>query len=135
MESLECPNALANHVLSKPEFPGLGKYVVARPIAFTHANFGGKTRHQFVTKTWSFRDILAMARTGTAKQAKGFSFLTTQLTRWRSAVRARTGLPSNLLTCSRVFVPAGMRLNFLGDPPLSHFARVAGLNLARGVNL
>src|SRR5271156_2396256 len=54
---------------------------------------GGKTRHQFVTKTRSFRGIFAMVRTGKAKQAKRFSFLTTQLTRWRSAVRARTGLP------------------------------------------
>jgi len=34
-----------------------------------------------------------MVRTGKAKQANRFSFLTTQLTRWRSAVRARTGLP------------------------------------------
>jgi hypothetical protein len=34
-----------------------------------------------------------MVRTGKAKQAKGFSFLTTQLTRCRSAVRARTDLP------------------------------------------
>jgi hypothetical protein len=34
-----------------------------------------------------------MVRTGKAKQARRFSFLTTQLTRWRSAVRARTGLP------------------------------------------
>jgi hypothetical protein len=34
-----------------------------------------------------------MVRTGKAKQAKRFSFLTTQLTRWRPAVRARTGLP------------------------------------------
>ena len=34
-----------------------------------------------------------MVRTGKAKQTKRFSFLTTQLTRWRSAVRARTGLP------------------------------------------
>jgi hypothetical protein len=66
---------------------------VPRPIAFTHANFGGKTRHQFVTKTRSFGDIFAMVRTGKAKQAKRFSFLTTQLTRWRPAVRARTGLP------------------------------------------
>src|SRR5271170_6793642 len=54
---------------------------------------GGKTRHQFVTKTRSFRGIFAMVRTGKAKQAKRFSFLTTQLTRWTSAVRARTGLP------------------------------------------
>jgi hypothetical protein len=34
-----------------------------------------------------------MVRTGKARQAKRFSFLTTQLTRWRPAVRARTGLP------------------------------------------
>jgi hypothetical protein len=72
---------------------GLGKHVVLRPIAFTGGNFGGKTRHQFVTETLSFRDIFAMVRTGNAKQAKRFSFLTTQLTRWRPAVRARTDLP------------------------------------------
>jgi hypothetical protein len=56
-----------------------------------------ETRHQFVTKTRSFKDIFAMVRTGKAKQAKRFSFLTTQLTRWRSAVRARTGLPYPLM--------------------------------------
>ena len=55
---------------------------------YAHANFGGKTRHQFVTKTWSFRGIFAMVRIEKAKQAKGFSFLTTQLTRWKSAIRA-----------------------------------------------
>ena len=38
-----------------------------------------------------------MVRNGKARQAKGFSFLTAQLTRWRSAVRARAGLPSLLL--------------------------------------
>jgi hypothetical protein len=36
---------------------------------------------------------LALVRNGKARQAKGFSFLTSLLTRWRSAVRARTGLP------------------------------------------
>jgi hypothetical protein len=53
-----------------------------------------KTRHQFVTKTRRFRGIFELVRTGKARQAKGYSFLTAQLTRWRSAVRARTGLPS-----------------------------------------
>jgi hypothetical protein len=71
---------------------------VPRAIAFTHANLDGKTRHQFVTKTRSFRDIFEMVRTGQAKQARGFSFLTTQLTRWRPAVRARTGLPHFSIT-------------------------------------
>jgi hypothetical protein len=60
---------------------------------FTYANRSSETRHQFVTKTRSFRDIFALVRTGKARQAKGFSFLTTQLTRWRPAVRTRTGLP------------------------------------------
>jgi hypothetical protein len=66
---------------------------VLRQIAFTHANLDDKTRHQFVTKTRPFRGIFALVRNGKAKQAKRFSFLTSQLTRWRSAVRARTGLP------------------------------------------
>jgi hypothetical protein len=37
------------------------------------------------------RAFFAMVRTGKAKQATRFSFLTTQLTRCSSAVRARTG--------------------------------------------
>src|SRR5271155_754138 len=72
---------------------------------------GGKTRHQSVTKTRSFRGIFAMVRTGKAKQAKRFSFLTTQLTRWRSAVRARTGLP----------FPSWHRFTFFGANPLADF--------------
>ena len=77
-----------------------------RAIAFAHANPDDKTRHQFVTKTQSFRRVLGMVRTGKVRQAKGFNFLTTQLTRWRSAVRARTGLPyfsitSRLVTAFR----------------------------------
>ena len=51
-------------------------------------------RHQFVTKTSRLRALWQPVRTGKARQAKGFSFLTTELTRWRSAVRARPGLPS-----------------------------------------
>jgi len=53
-----------------------------------------KTRHQFVSKTTPFTGIFELVGTRKARQAKGFSFLTTELTRWRSAVRARTGLPS-----------------------------------------
>jgi hypothetical protein len=74
---------------------------VLRQIAFTHANLDDKTRHQFVTKTRPFRGIFALVRNGKAKQAKRFSFLTTQLTQWRSAVRARTGLPLSSTTCGR----------------------------------
>ena len=51
-------------------------------------------RRKVVTKTRSSKGIFALVGIGKARQAKGFSFLTTQLTRWRSAVRARTGLPS-----------------------------------------
>ena len=39
-----------------------------------------KTRHQFVTKTRPFMGILELVRNGKAREAKGFSFLTTQLT-------------------------------------------------------
>jgi hypothetical protein len=53
-----------------------------------------KTRHQFVTKTGPFSGIFQLVRNGKARQAKGFSFLTAQLTRWRSTVRARSGLPN-----------------------------------------
>jgi hypothetical protein len=38
--------------------------------------------------------FFALARNGKARQAKRFSFLTTQLARSRAAVRACTGLPS-----------------------------------------
>jgi hypothetical protein len=57
------------------------------------AYFQAKTRHQFVTKTRLFPSLLLLGGTGKAKQAKGFSVYTSELTRWRSAVRARTGLP------------------------------------------
>jgi hypothetical protein len=64
------------------------------PVAIReHHKYANETRHQFVTNTRSFRDIFSMVRTGKAKQAKRFSFLTTQLTRWRPAARARTGPP------------------------------------------
>jgi hypothetical protein len=53
--------------------------------------------HKLVTKLGPFQTFFASVRNGKARQAKGFSFLTTQLTRWRSGVRARTGLPSILL--------------------------------------
>jgi len=65
-----------------------GLHEVLRVAIRGHHNDANETRHQFVTKTRSFRGIFAMVRTGKAKQAKRFSFLATQLTRWRSAVQA-----------------------------------------------
>jgi hypothetical protein len=70
-----------------------GQHAVLRVAIRGHHNYANETRHQFVTKTSQFQALLGLVRNGKAKQAKGFSFLTTELTRWRSAVRARTGLP------------------------------------------
>jgi hypothetical protein len=71
-----------------------GLRAVLRVAIRGHDRYANETRHQFVTKTSQFQALLGLVRNGKARQAKGFSFLTTQLTRWRSAVRARTGLPS-----------------------------------------
>jgi hypothetical protein len=71
-----------------------GLRAVLRVAIREHDRYANETRHQFVTKTSQFQALLGLVRNGKARQAKGFSFLTTQLTRWRSAVRARTGLPS-----------------------------------------
>jgi hypothetical protein len=60
----------------------------------TETKCDSKTRHQFVTKTRLFIDRFDRSKTGKARQARGFSCCTSNLTRWRSAVRARTGLPS-----------------------------------------
>jgi len=70
-----------------------GLHAVLRVAIRGHHNYADEARHQFVTKTRSFRGIFAMVTAGKAKQAKRFSFLSKQLTRWRPAVRARTGLP------------------------------------------
>jgi hypothetical protein len=76
----------------------IARCAVLRVAIRGHHSHANETRHQLVTKTRPFRSIFALVRNGKARQAKEFSFLTTQLTRWRPAVRARTGLPCFSIT-------------------------------------
>jgi hypothetical protein len=47
--------------------------------------------------------VPARAQTVKGKTGNGFKFCTSKLTRWRSAVRARTGLPFSSTTCGPGF--------------------------------
>ena len=69
-----------------------------------------------------------MVRTGKAKRAKGFSFLTTQLTRRRSAVRARTGLPFHILELLPLAALREVQLHFVNVAPAPGLARLDGFH-------
>ena len=69
-----------------------------------------------------------MVRTGKAKQAKGFSFLTTQLTRWRSAVRACTGLPFDIPELLPLAALREVQLHFVNVAPAPGLARLDGFH-------
>jgi hypothetical protein len=95
-----------------------------RNRALSAVYHGENGLRQFVAKTQSFRDILEleMVRNGRAKQAKGFSFLTTQRTRWRCAVRARTGLPFHWAVPTGCFQHASLSdFGFAAEAWLSWF--------------
>jgi hypothetical protein len=81
-----------------------GLRTVHRVAIGGHHRYAIETRHQFVTKTSQFQALLGPVRHGKARQAKGFSYLTSLLTRWRSAVQARTG-EQRVVTSNRVCIP------------------------------
>jgi hypothetical protein len=56
-----------------------GLHAVLRVAIRRHHSYANETRHQFVTKTSQFQALLGLVRNGKARQAKGFSFLSTQL--------------------------------------------------------
>src|SRR5437879_12047818 len=79
------PDILHGSELGSTDYPEVGNPARSRPAS--------ATCQQFVNKTSLFWTVFWVIGIGKATEPKVFRCWTSKLTRWSSAVRARTGLP------------------------------------------
>src|SRR5437879_8910206 len=87
------PDILHGSELGSTDYPEVGNPARSRPAS--------ATCQQFVNKTSLFWTVFWVIGIGKATEPKVFRCWTSKLTRWRSGVRAPTGLPSISLNLKR----------------------------------